>query len=909
MRETFLRDHARVRAAGRGALAAFWIVTIAQALWFGACERARAARAARAGVPMHTPDTLVRASGTRFRWAIFTDARYAVRLLARSPLFTTTSILSLAVGIAVSTIMFGVADALFFQASPGVRDSGRIVDIARTTNGSGDGPIARVTFEYVRAHTQTLEGMAASPRNPIALSLSSGAGAGEGAGSERVYGSTVSGTFFEVLGLRPALGRFFRAGEDERADPRPVVVLSHRFWREHLRADPRVLDRPLRLNNIPFDVIGVAEAGFDGTMILGADLWTPIAMAGALRASRGGDPASIDDAVWNDVRAVGRLRPRVTRAAAQAELNTLVAALKADTPSIPAQHGLVVDASGRLPPRARSQFAAFVALISVLAGGLLAIACSNVAGMLLARATTRRHEMATRLAMGAGRGQLIGQMLIETLVLFAAAGVVALPLALWLGGALQSFLPTNLPVPIRFELAFTVRTVLFAAGLSLAAGVLFGLAPARHALRADLSRMFHGRSATDSRDRLRLRHGLVAAQVALSLAMVITAGLFVRTLLAASQIDTGFKTAGVTVVAIDTSLADAAGARTLPLVTRLVDRLRAIGGVEAVGLGRVVPLEGSSFRMGRIRVAGADVGGGAAGGAGGAGDARSARLADTDWDIVSPDYFRAVGLPLAAGRAFTSADREGSPRVAIVNEAFARAAWPGQPAVGQRFWQIAGAHEEEQPFEVVGVVGDARYRYINEAPRTQVYVAFEQYPQTKVELFVKHAAGQSVASDIRAAIAGVEPRLPVVLMRSFDEAAAVTLLPQRFAAWVAGVVGGIGILLAALGLYGLAAFMVAQRTREIAIRMALGASQADVRSLVLAQAARLGLAGTAAGLLLASALGRLVQHLSLLVGVPPTDPLTFGSVALLLAAVLFAASYIPARRAASTDPASALRAQ
>lgn len=851
-----------------------------------------------------------------FRWAILTDLRYALRLLARSPLFAVTAILSLAIGIAVCAIMFGVADALFLQASPGVRDSGRLVDIARTTNGAGDGPIARAAFEYVRAHSRTIEAIAASPRRPIPLSLR------VGAFSERVYAGTVSGSFFEVLKLRPALGRFFRAGEDEREDPRPVVVLSHRFWREHLRSDPGVLDRPLRLNDMPFDVIGVAAEGFEGTSIIGADLWVPIAMAGTLRGSRGagdgGDRAGAgtsasaraDEDVWNDVRAIGRLRDGVTRAQAQAELNTLAAALKAETPSFPAQHGFVADPAGRLPPRARAQFASFVALISVLAAGLLGIACSNVAGMLLARATTRRHEMATRLAMGASRGQLTGQMLIETLLLFAAAGLVALPLAYWLGGALQTFLPANLSVPIRFEATFTLRTVLFALGLSLAAGLLFGLAPARHALGADLSRMFHGRSATDSRDRLRLRHGLVAVQVAVSLAMVITAGLFVRTLLAASQIDTGFRTAGVTVVTIDTSLADAAtAARAVPLVDRVVERLRAIAGVEAVGHGRVVPLEGNSLRLGSIRVTGVGDGGRGGGKDGGRdGDADAGRLANTDWDIVSPDYFRAVGLPLVAGRAFTAADHDGAPRVAIVNEAFARTAWPGQPAVGQRFWQVTSEHKDGRPLEVVGIVGDARYRYINEPPRTQVYVPFDQQPQPQVELFVKHAVGQSVATEIRAAVAGVEPRLPVVLMRSFDEAAAVTLLPQRFAAWVAGVVGGIGILLAALGLYGLAAFMVAQRTREIAIRMALGASQADVRSMVLGQAARLGLAGTVAGLLLAAALGRLVQHLSLLVGVPPTDPLTFGSVALLLALVLFAASYIPARRAASTEPASALRA-
>jgi hypothetical protein len=305
----------------------------------------------------------------------------------------------------------------------------------------------------------------------------------------------------------------------------------------------------------------------------------------------------------------------------------------------------------------------------------------------------------------------------------------------------------------------------------------------------------------------------------------------------------------------------------------------------------MVPLASGSLDLGGIRVPGAT-------------EATSARLGTADWDAVSPDYFRAIALPIVAGRAFTAGDAAVGPPVAIVNEAFARTAWPGQPAVGQRFFQTKG-EREARLLEVVGVARDAAYQALGEAPRPFVYVPFAQQPQTRVEFFVKHAAGQAIAREVHAAIAGVEPRLPVVMLRSFDEAAAGGLFPQRLAAWIAGSVGLIGMALAALGLYGLVAFLVAQRTREIAIRMALGASPLDVRRMVLGQAARLGAVGAGAGLLLASGLGSLVR--ALLLGVEPTDPITFGGLAIAMAAVLFIASDLPARRAAATAPAVAFR--
>lgn len=900
MRDTFTRDHARIRTLGRAARLSFWIVTLAQALWFGAGERlrlragtgslrTRAATGAASGALAHGPRRRIASTGPR--WSPRADARHALRLLARSPLFTGTAIASLAIGIAASTTIFGLADALFVQPAPGVRDAARIVDIERTTNGRGFGTINYPVFQQLRDHARSFESMSATSRSPAPLSLRDGETSG------RAYGLTVSSSYFDVLGARPALGRFFRAEEDSAPDAHPVVVLSHRFWRERFQSDPGVLDRPIRINNAEFDVIGVAERDFEGPTIIGTDLWLPMAMIGIIRGQPTADLLKGDSGdVWR--RAIGRLKPGVTREAAQAELNTLLDTLKTGSRLVPASHAIILIPSGRLPGPTRVPFATFVALLAAITSGLLLIACSNVAGMLLARATTRQREMATRLAMGASRGRLVGQLLVETLVLFALAGVVALPLTIWLAKACQSLLPA-MPLPLRAELPIGLRMVLLASAVSLATGLLFGLAPARHALRADIALMLQGgRAATDGRQRQRLRHGLVIAQVALALAMAITAGLFVRTLQAVSHMDAGFRTEHVEVVSLDTTVARAVGPAAAALARRVEDELRGVRGVEAVGYAAQIPLQGGSFDLGAIRVPGAGA------------DAVT-RLEDADWDVVSPDYFRAVGLPIRSGRAFTRADRAGGRLVAIVNETFARVAWPGQPAVGQLFWQMTGPTSttpDGRPIEVIGVVKDAKYRSFDEPARPFIYVPFDQHPQTDVQWFLQHAPGAAIGPDVRAAIARAEPGLPVVLMQPFDDAVAFGLLPQRLAAWIAGAVGSIGLFLAALGLYGLAAFLVAQRRREIAIRMALGASPADVRSMVLRQAAWLGLAGGGAGLLLAAGLGRVIANLQLLVGVQSTDPLTFGGLALLLGLVLLAASYLPARSAAATDPAVALRA-
>jgi len=822
--------------------------------------------------------------------AILSDLRYAFRMLGRSPVFTLTSVASLAVGMAAAATIFSLTDALLFEPNAGVRSASEVVDIGRADEqGSGFDNMSHPRFEYLRAHTQTLQSMAAVDFGGGPMSLG-GSVSGGGGTSERIFGTLVSGTFFDVLGTRPALGRFFRPDEDQVPDAQPVVVLSHAFWQRRFNGDPDILQKPLRLNNRDFSVVGVAEPGFQGASLVGTDVWVPMAMVAVVKGHADSEMLTAVRGVWHV--GIGRLKPGVEMGQALAELNALNAAFNQSEPEANQRHTIAMLPTSRVPGPVRTPFLAFIGFLFALTGALVAIACSNVAGMLLARAATRRREMATRLAVGASRGRLIGQLLTETVVLFGIAGLVTVPLAFGMMAGLEAFLPA-LPIIINLDLSMNWRVMLFIGGLALVTAVVFGLAPARHALGVDLAPMLHGANATVDRKRLRLRNTLVTAQVALSLMLVVVAFLFVRTLQAATTIDPGFETANTQIASMDVSLSGYREQNAVALAERFEERLRAISGVSSVAMSRMVPLQGGGFSMGDVKVPGA------------AGPGRDGTW-EADWDIVSPDYFNTIEMDIVEGRAFTAADRDGTPRVTIINETLARQAFPGRSAVGQRLMHQFG-DAEERPLEIVGVARAAKYRYISETPRNFIYVPLRQNPTSRLELFVKHEPGRPLGQDIRTAVAQVEPNVPIVMLQSFDDSSALGLIPQRLTAWIAGSVGMVGIGLAALGLYGLMAFLVTQRTREIAIRMALGASAGNMQSMVMTQAAWLGTTGVVIGLILAGAIGTLAQ--SLLVGVAAIDPVAFGGTALLFAVVLAAACWSPARRAASTDPATALRAE
>ena len=800
----------------------------------------------------------------------------------RAPIFTVTAVLSLALGLAASSAIYSVADALLAPAA-GIRDTARVVDVGRGNQGTGFDNMSHPAFEYLRAHATTFEGLAAVEfgGRPMALTA--------GGTSERVFGTLVGGTFFDVLGTRPALGRFFRADEDLVPGQRPVVVLTHRFWTRRLGADPTVLDRPLRLNNRDFAVVGVAEPGFEGVTLAGTDLWLPMAM---VAEARGGSAAALTDARGAMHMGVGRLEAGVTQSRAAAELNTLMTQFKAATPAADPRHTVALLPASRVPGPMRTPFLVFLGVLFALTGALLAIACSNVAGMMLVRAATRRREMATRLAIGASRSRLLTQLLTETALLFLIAGVIAVPLTVAAVGLLNRALPA---VPVALNLVLTVngRVMAYALGLSFVTALVFGLAPARHALSHDLAPLLHGGNATTDRRRLGLRYALVIAQVALSLMLVTTAGLFVRTLQAAARTNPGFTTRHIALANVNVALSGFQEAAGVDLIERIQRRMSGLPGVTGVAAARMIPLQGSGYGRGRIRVPGL---------VGTAGD----DVVDADWNVVTPEFFEVVGMRVVDGRGLTGADRAGARMVAVVNETFARTAWPGRPAVGQQFLH-QGRDDAERPIEVVGVVADARYRYISDAPEPFLFVSLAQFPTGDMTFFARHEPGNSPDGALRAAVAQVEPSVAVMFVQSFDEAVAIGLTPQRLTAWLAGVVGSVGTGLAALGLSGLMAFLVTQRTREIAIRIALGASTGDVRRMVSQVAARLAAAGVLVGAVCSAGIATLLR--GLLVGVAAVDPVSYAGAALLFAIVLALACWAPAARAATTDPAVALRAE
>ena len=815
--------------------------------------------------------------------AFTADLRYSVRLLGRSPVFSVTSIVSLALGIGAAATIFSLTDALLFEPTVGVRNASELVDIGRANQGSGFDNMSHPAYRYLREHSRTLD-IAAVDFGGGPMSLGT-----EGT-SERIIGMLVSSNYFDVLGTTAVVGRFFRADEDQVPGERPVVVLSHALWTTRFNSDPAILNRPIRLNNREFAVVGVAEPGFYGSSMVGTDLWAPMAMVQVVNGRVDANLLNDPRAVWHI--AVGRLKPGVPIEQARAELNTLMEAYKKSEPRAQQHHTVAVAPMGRIPGPVRTPFLAFIGFLFALTGALLAIACSNVAGMLLARAAARRREMATRLAVGAGRNGLIGQLLTETMVLFAVAAVVSVPLTIWLVALLEGSLPA-LPRTLNLDFGVNVRVMAFAFGLALLTGVIFGLAPARHALSADLAPMLHGANTTADRKRFRLRNSLVSAQVALSLMLVVTALLFVRSLDNAAHTDPGFETQHIQIASVDVSLAGYRGQNAVAVAARFRDRLRGIAGVESVGHARMIPLQGSGFSFGSVRVPGAE------------GRLREGRI-DSDWDIVSSDYFETIGIDIVEGRGFRDSDREGTPWVAVVSETFANQAWPGQPGVGRTFFQRV-SESEEREVQIVGIARDTKYRFISSPPAPFIFVPMAQQPSSDLNFYIRQTPGRPVEREIRAAIAQVEPNVPLLMLQSFEDAAALGLLPQKLAAWIAGSVGAIGIFLAALGLYGLMAFLVTQRTREIAIRMALGASHQTVRAMVLRQAGMLAAIGGVIGLVLAGAIGTLAQ--TLLVGVAPIDPVAFGGTALLFAVVLAIAAWTPAHRAASTDPATALRAE
>jgi predicted permease len=817
--------------------------------------------------------------------SVLLDLRYAARSLRRNRIATVSAALSLAIGIGANTTVFTVADALLFRPPAGVADAGRLVDIGRSQDGAGFDTNSYPNFLDLKTRSASFSGLYAYPIEPQPVSVQA-----RGEAAMLAHGAAVTSGYFGVLGAHPAFGRFFEPRDGEQPGAPALVVISHRFWTERFHSDPAAIGGSLSLNRIPFTVVGVAAPGFQGTTLVAPDLWFPLAMVPQVIPRLGEGILRSRASAWLVMG--GRLKPGVTLSKARAEASSIGKALAAEFPADNAGRGLVVASRSRFPGNI-GILAGFVGLLGAIVGIVLLVACANIGGILLSRAVARRREIAVRLALGAARGRLVRQFLTESALLFAIGGAGGLVLARILVAFLRRLLPA-LPVPVDLPVDLDWRVTAFAAGVALAASVLSGLAPALHAARGDVrGALQDGEGGPAGSSRMRLRHAFVVGQIALSVVLVVTAGLVVRGLRRAAAVDPGFDSSGVDLASFDLSLGTGSSESARAAGETLLASVRGAPGVEAASLTAVVPLTGTGMGLGRLTAPDSALG-------------RDEALS-ADWDVVAPGYFKTLRIPISEGRDFTGGDRAGAPDVAIVNQTAARRLWPGKDPLGRALLQdegSPGAPSAVRTLRIVGVARDGKYRTLDEPARAFIWVPFRQQFVPRVTVLARGRQGRRAAAALRAS-AGFVPGLPVLRLERLDDAVAMGLLPQRIAGTASGSLGAIGLLLAAIGVYGVTAYLVTRRKREIAIRIALGATPSAIRRMVLRGSLTLAGVGIAIGLALSAAASGVLK--SVLFGLPRLDPASFAGAAGIFLAVAAAASWVPAARASVVRPIEALR--
>lgn len=805
---------------------------------------------------------------------VWQDARYAIRQLRKSPGFATAAVLTLALGIGANSAVFTLINTAFLRPLP-VDKPEQLVFLNQGENANLSYP----DYLDFRARNNALSGLAACRFVPANLSISPG-------NNVRAWGYETTGNYFEVLGVKPFLGRFFGPNEDDKSGAHPVLVLSYRAWRERFAADANIAGRSVKINGLGFTVLGVAPEGFIGTeRIVHPDLWVPMGMEAQMEPGR----SWLDDRRNTMVWTFGRMRAGVSIRQAEETLNAIAAQLVREYPSIHAEMKILLSPPGLVGRALRRPTMAFMAVLMGVAGLVLLLACVNLAGLLLVRASDRRREIALRLALGARRIRLVRQLLTESLLLALAGGAASVLTALSIAHACDS-LKLPFDVPANTVLSVDFRVLLFTFGAALVATALFGVAPALQSIRVDLVPALKNERSGGPIRRWRLRDLIVTAQIAISFVLVVSSVLVMRSLQHSVEMDFGFKPDGAVSVFFDLGLQGYSVTHGRAFQDAALRKASALPGAQAAGIINNVPL-----RLG--------TGSGNASAVGKPIPPKNQLVWEMTYE-VSPGYFAAAGTHLLAGRDVDWHDRGGAPLVAVVNRTFAQKLFPGEDAVGKRF--RFGDDPKAHQIQVVGIVQDGKYESLGEDPVPVVFRPLAQdYNAWTAIVMRSHLPPEQVTDSLRHMIAGMDPSLTIFNAGSLRDQLAWPLFPARVAAIVLGAFGFIAVTLTATGVFALVAYAVTRRTREIGIRMALGASAGTIIRAVLTRTGVLAFAGLTAGTALALATGRSLS--AVLYGVGPNDVPTYAVALGLMIVIAGLSCWLPARRAIRIDPSRSLR--
>ena len=808
------------------------------------------------------------------------DVRYALRMLAKSPGFAIVAVLTLALGIAANSTIFSWISATLLNPIPGLTHTSNLVSVMRGERSDHPSPpFSYLDYQDLRDRNQSFAGLLAYHDDFMSLT-----GAGK---PERIYGALTSANYFDLLGVPLILGRGFLSAEERRGFGAPVAVISYALWQTHFGQDPLVIGKTIQINQHPYTIIGVTTREFHGCKTgLRTDVWIPLMMDQPVWGSNRPDDRGN---FWLQV--LGKLRPGVTDNQAKAELNLLMQQIVERYPEAHSgsPNQITLDPLWRSPFGVNVYLSKMLPMLLGLAAALLLLACANVGNLLLVRSVARRREIAIRLSIGATRGQLVRQLLIESLVLGLAGGVVAVLITVWTARSLAVLFPPT-TLPLTHDAHVDVRVLLATTTVSIITALIFGILPAMRSTSVPLQAVLKEEAGSVSvgLHKSRLSSSLVVAQIALSLLLLVCAGLFTRSLQRAQQADAGFDPEHVLLASYELSPAGYSRAGGVAFDRQVLAKLAGLPGVEAVTLADFSPLS-FSIHSDFVELEGYVP--------------QPSESMEISRASVGPDYFHTLRTSLISGRDFTDADTEGSQRVAIVNQALADRYWPGQDAIGKRV-------NDGEWFTVVGLARNAKYRLLTYPSEPVVYLPmYESYYSTQDTTIHLRVSGdpQTMAFPVERAVHELNPDLPLFDVHPLTVTMRLGSIFQRVAATFASSFGLLALLLAAVGIYGVVAYSTRQRTREIGIRMALGADKRQIFTLVLRQGFRLVLMGLAAGTVLSLVLTRFLT--SQLYGVSAMDPLTFATVAALLSAVTLAACYIPARRATRIEPTIALRCE